>query len=443
MGIKVKSTGQSSVFGRRKEPHTVIIAHGDNLRHFTIRPWLAALFGSALAAVAVGYLLATSYLVLRDDLIGASVARQARMQQAYEDRIAALRAQVDRITSRQLLDQQLVESKVGELLQRQSELTARHETLGPLLGETSALPATAPVPGEKPGDRADIDPIITGPVPGKKGVVPGDAPGRTFAAAGAAAGSPFAFLSGGKNAAADKQSEADRADMMFIAINRSLRDIEADQMTRLDALADNAYQRAEAIGDALQAAGVTVDADLDRTAVGGPLIPVDSSTLFDTKVKELDVAVSKLDEVKNVARRIPIANPGKGWPVSSTFGVRSDPFLGTAALHSGMDFRAPPGTPIRATAAGVVTRAGWAGGYGRLVEIEHANGFSTRFGHMSKILVSEGDTVKIGDIVGEVGSSGRSTGPHLHYEVRKNGKALDPIRFIRAGKAVSAYLASH
>ena len=120
----MNETGQSAVFGRRREPHTVIIARGNEIRHFTIRPWLAAFLGSALAAIAIGYLLATSYLVLRDDLIGAATARQARMQQAYEDRISALRAQVDRITSRQLLDQQLMETKVGELLERQAQLSS-------------------------------------------------------------------------------------------------------------------------------------------------------------------------------------------------------------------------------------------------------------------------------------------------------------------------------
>lgn len=424
----MKSSGQSTVFGRRKEPHTVIIAHGDELRHFTVRPWVMTVMGTVFAAIAVGYLLATSYLVLRDDLIGASVARQARMQQSYEDRIAALRAQVDRITSRQLLDQQLVESKVGELLQRQSELTARHRSLTPLLGDdASGLPAAAPLPSDKPGDNAALDPVTTGSI-------------ESLAYAGAEK-TPFSFWSARKSASYDEPSAADRADLMFVAINRSLRDIEADQLSRIDKLADNAFERAEAIGEALQAAGVKTGADFDRVDVGGPLVPVDSSTMFDSKVKELDVAMSKLDQAKKIASRIPISNPGKGWAVSSTFGVRKDPFLGTAALHSGMDFRAPTGAPIRATAKGVVIRAGWAGGYGRLVEIEHANGLSTRFGHMSRILVKEGDTVNVGDIVGEVGSSGRSTGPHLHYEVRRNGAALDPLRFIKAGKRVEQFLA--
>ena len=145
---------QSAVFGRRREPHTVIIARGDEIRHFTVRPWLAALAGSALAAVAIGYILATSYLVLRDDLIGATVARQARMQQAYEDRISALRSQVDRITSRQLLDQQLMEEKVGTLLARQAELAARQGRIGSIMENQPAAEPTAvgdiPVPVSRP-----------------------------------------------------------------------------------------------------------------------------------------------------------------------------------------------------------------------------------------------------------------------------------------------------
>ena len=131
-------SGQSAVFGKRKEPHTVIIARGDEIRHFTVRPWLAAVAGSALAAVVIGYLGATSYLVLRDNLIGAATARQARIQQAYEDRISALRAQVDRITSRQLLDQEqvvqeairMVENNGIVFLDEIDKICARAETRG-------------------------------------------------------------------------------------------------------------------------------------------------------------------------------------------------------------------------------------------------------------------------------------------------------------------------
>lgn len=423
----MQASGQSSVFGRRKEPHTVIIARGNELRHFTVRPWAVAFVGTVLAAIALGYLSATTYLVLRDDLIGASAARQARMQQAYEDRISALRAQVDRITSRQLLDQQLVESKVGELLQRQSELTQRHRSLEPMLGDVSAdKPAAAALPDQKADTRASLDAVGIAPL--------------AYASA-TASPSPFSLWATRSGNTASP-SAADRADMMFVSINRSLRTIEADQMTRLNSLADNAYETAEAIGDALETAGFNVDDDYGKTDVGGPLLPVDSASMFDSKVKELDDALFRLNALKTEARRLPIANPARNWSVSSTFGVRKDPLLGTPALHSGMDFRAPMGAPIKATGAGVVTKAGWNGGYGRMVEIDHGNGYATRFAHMSRILVAEGDKVKIGDIVGEVGSSGRSTGPHLHYEVRRNGTAVDPLRFIKAGKRIDRYLAA-
>ncbi len=137
---------QQPVFGKRREPHTIIIARGDDVSHFTIRPWLALSLGAVLSSIAVGYLLATTYLVLRDDLIGATASRQARIQQAYEDRISALRAQVDRITSRQLLDQQLMETKVAELIDRQEQLTSRTGRLAPLLDRARDAKGKSKVP---------------------------------------------------------------------------------------------------------------------------------------------------------------------------------------------------------------------------------------------------------------------------------------------------------
>jgi murein DD-endopeptidase MepM/ murein hydrolase activator NlpD len=94
----------------------------------------------------------------------------------------------------------------------------------------------------------------------------------------------------------------------------------------------------------------------------------------------------------------------------------------------------------RVTAPGKVVRAGWAGGYGRMVEVDHGNGFSTRYGHLSKILAKVGQTVAAGDEIGETGSSGRSTGPHLHYEVRHNGEPVNPLRFLKVGRQVAKLL---
>ncbi len=428
----MNASGQSAVFGKRKEPHTVIIAHGDEIRHFTIRPWLAALAGSALAAVAIGYLLATSYLVLRDDLIGAATARQARMQQAYEDRISALRAQVDRITSRQLLDQQLMETKVSELLERQSQLTRRHGRLDSVL-DRAEKDVGANLPDAAPAQKPDVRAEIGAPAGGGAAV--------SLASLDSGDTRPFSLWTTRTDAKSDETS-ADRADRLFVAINQSLRSIENDQIARVEKLANAAYENADAIKEALQSAGLTVDSNFgkEETDLGGPLIPIDSAAMFDSKVKELDEALDALDHLKAEARRLPLANPAPGHVVTSPFGVRTDPILGTAALHSGMDFRAPRGMAARTTAAGVVTRAGWAGGYGRMVEVDHGNGFSTRYGHLSKIVVEVGQTLKAGDEVGETGSSGRSTGPHLHYEVRHNGEAVNPLRFLAVGKKVQKYL---
>ena len=105
-------------------------------------------------------------------------------------------------------------------------------------------------------------------------------------------------------------------------------------------------------------------------------------------------------------------------------------------MHAGIDFREESGAPVRATANGVVDEAGWAGGYGNMVEIAHGNGLATRYGHMSEILVTNGEKVVIGQIIGRVGTTGRSTGPHLHYETRINGQAVDPMRFLRVGREI-------
>ena len=422
----MKSVGQSTVFGKRREPHTVIIARGNEIRHFTVRPWVAAFLGSALAAIAIGYLLATSYLVLRDDLIGAASARQARLQQAYEDRISTLRAQVDRITSRQMLDQQLMETKVGELIERQTQLSQRHGRLGPIIDRAEhgkpPLPTSAPLPATRPDLRAGLN------------------DGTEFELAGVAS-TPASFgLWSTRNALQAGETAADKADRLFVAINKSLRSIESEQIARVSNLAEDAYQTADAISSALESAGLTVDTDQGKSGTGGPLVAIDSPALFESKVRELDEALDMLDHLKTEARKFPIANPAPGRSISSTFGVRKDPLLGTPAMHSGMDFRAPAGTQALATAPGKVVKAGWNGGYGRMVEIEHAGGFSTRYGHLSKILVKEGQMVAAGDVIGNVGSTGRSTGPHLHYEVRRNGDALNPVRFLKVGKEVSSYL---
>jgi len=397
----------------------VIIARGDEIRHFMVRPWMLALAGSVFAAVAIGYLLATTYLVLRDDLIGATIARQARMQQAYEDRISALRAQVDRITSRQLLDQQLMETKVSELLERQSQLYLRHGRLRPIL-ERAEGDMSAPAPKTAAPDRRAEATI---PAPAK--------------AAAASALPAMAFWH--TRDTADAMTTADKADHLFLTINQSLQKIETEQIDRIATLAEDADRQTDTIAQALEDVGLRIDREGDdgKTGIGGPYIPADDASMFETRVRELDEALARLESAKLAANTMPIHNPARGFSISSPFGVRSDPLLGRPAMHAGMDFRAPAGSVIRAAGAGTVVKAGWNGGYGRMVEIDHGDGLTTRYAHMSQISVKVGDRLSRGDIVGKVGTSGRSTGPHLHYEVRRNNTAIDPMRFIKAGRKIA------
>ena len=132
---------------------------------------------------------------------------------------------------------------------------------------------------------------------------------------------------------------------------------------------------------------------------------------------------------------IPLRYPLSGEvSMSSPFGYRPDPFLGRPALHPGVDLVQSYGSEIKATALGRVIHAGPMGGYGNAVDIDHGNGIVTRYGHMAEVLASEGQTVKAGDVIGRVGSTGRSTGPHLHYEVRVDGEPVDPERFLTAAR---------
>jgi murein DD-endopeptidase MepM/ murein hydrolase activator NlpD len=147
----------------------------------------------------------------------------------------------------------------------------------------------------------------------------------------------------------------------------------------------------------------------------------------------------RLDTVSTAgAIAVPSSKPVNLAAFTSGYGVRSDPFRRSAAMHAGIDLAAPQGTAIYATADGVVGRAEWSGGYGNLVEIEHGKGIQTRFGHLSKVLVHPGQRVTRGMLIALMGSTGRSTGSHLHYEVRIDGHAVNPVPFLQAADYVTA-----
>jgi murein DD-endopeptidase MepM/ murein hydrolase activator NlpD len=165
-------------------------------------------------------------------------------------------------------------------------------------------------------------------------------------------------------------------------------------------------------------------------AEGGPFEPVSGG---DATFKQLFTSWKKLDNLADGAIAVPSDKPVKTAAFTSGYGVRSDPFKGRAAMHAGIDLAGPTGTPIYATADGVVSDASYnSGGYGNLIKIDHGRGIETRYGHLSSFSVRAGQRVTRGQQIGRMGSTGRSTGSHLHYEVRIDSRAVNPIPFMKS-----------
>ena len=224
-------------------------------------------------------------------------------------------------------------------------------------------------------------------------------------------------------------------------IDRSLDTVESSQTKALDAV-DRAAERS-----ASRDSAIVAETGLDPSklspprgegGVGGPYIPADIDA-NDTALTRAARDVATAERLRALMSFLPLRMPLTGDPsVTSTFGYRADPFLGRLALHPGVDLAEPFGAEIHAAAAGRVVHAGPAGGYGIMVEIDHGNGLASRYAHMSEALVEEGEAVDKGAVLGRLGSTGRSTGPHLHYEVRVDGEPVDPERYLRAGADLAA-----
>jgi len=192
------------------------------------------------------------------------------------------------------------------------------------------------------------------------------------------------------------------------------------------------YATIHMIFDALDAQGQRYQGQ------GGPFEAVQPVGAGDPKFKQIFQNWKQLDQVEHGAIAIPSSMPVSGTDLTSGFGVRSDPFRGRAAMHAGVDLAGPRGAPIYATADGFVGRSQWVSGYGNLVEINHGSGIQTRYGHLSRSMVRVGQRVKRGDLIALMGSTGRSTGNHLHYEVRIAGKAVNPVPFMQGDTTLLA-----
>jgi murein DD-endopeptidase MepM/ murein hydrolase activator NlpD len=417
----------SHTFARRKPPHRVILAHGENVRSFTIRPWLVAVVGALVLVFGTLYLGATGYLVFRDDLLAASIARQARMQRAYEDRIASLRSDIDRLTSRQLLNQEAVEAEVDRLLGRQAALDARQDIIA---GLSQAM------------HRAGIGPdgVSVNAPPNEASAAPGEKdPLKTSSIAPASEADALAQAFGNDLAGVTAAPVVEMS-----AVATSLDELARQQVAYVDAVAAKVSHRSDRIALVLGRLGQRVPGvHAAPEELGGPFVPIDENAdpeTFRSGVELVTGEIERYASVRRFASQLPLTKPIPNAPITSSFGPRMDPFLGQPAMHTGIDFRAAEGYPARATAGGTVVTAEFTGGYGNMVEIDHGNGVTTRYGHLSRIDVTVGQVVAKGAIIGRTGNTGRSTGPHLHYEVRIDGAAIDPIRYIKAGSEIAPLL---
>ncbi|MBX7528278.1 M23 family metallopeptidase [Qipengyuania vesicularis] len=217
--------------------------------------------------------------------------------------------------------------------------------------------------------------------------------------------------------------------------------IEARQLAIVEGLtryADWRSQRAAAALKKLQLNPEAVIRSSERQAMGGPLegLATDANGNIDPRFERLGLSMARMAALEQALEGVPQFAPARREMISSGFGYRRDPFNRRAAMHNGLDFRGAIGTPIYAAAKGRVTYVGWKGGYGKTVEITHGNGLMTRYAHMSRFNAKVGDHVGAGETIGAIGNTGRSTGPHLHFEVRINGRAVNPRTFLETAPNV-------
>jgi murein DD-endopeptidase MepM/ murein hydrolase activator NlpD len=393
---------------------------GRQVRLGPVAFWVAV---GTLVIMALWTITTATYFGFRDDVLTRLITRQANMQFGYEDRIAELRSQIDRISSRQLLDQELYEQKLEQILQRQATLESRASTVG------------------------GTDPTVTGSIKptGKKGDSTRTAPLKP-------AGDKGAFLLQSTHTVMLDQpprpagKSAGSFDDKLARLQASLDRVEHSQGMTLSSLEESLEYKARRIR------GVLVDLGFEKgkgnevkvAGVGGPFLPVKPAAepgSFDRQLSRIRQARANVERLTRTLSTLPVRKPLAGeLEVASGFGVRSDPFTRSAAMHTGLDFQSETGAPVRVTANGTVTAAGWSGGYGKVVDVDHGNGYLTRYGHLSAIEVKVGQTVHAGQVIGRVGSTGRSTGPHLHYETRIGREAVDPEKFLRAGAKLEGHL---
>lgn len=363
-----------------------------------------------LAALSLGLAVSTLwaagasyYLVFHDEVLARFVSRQSAMQSTYEERLGTLQRALDQSAAESVAARGSVESRLATLIERQALIEKRQGLLSGFGGAAASIDMPPPAPAPV----ADTAPRVRKPFP-----------------------TPGLRMGGEDRVEIIGHDSAARLSRLEEALQR----VAEAQSRSVVGIARQAARSAERFRDLIARTGLSpARFDAPPAGVGGPLVPLGTDA-FESALADARRQIDEETHLRRVAAALPFRQPLPGdLTFTSSFGARLDPFTRGYALHTGVDMRVETGTPVQATAAGRVTAAEYAGGYGNMVEVDHGRGLVTRYAHLSGTAVSVGQRVEAGTVVGFAGSTGRSTGSHLHYETRIDGEPVDPQRFLRAG----------
>lgn len=422
----------------RHFPEQRLFLRSEDGTRFIILSPLTQLVGWIGSAAFVAWAIIATAVLLMDAIGSGTLRDQAqREQQLYEQRLQTLAAERDARAAEAAAAQSRFALAMDQISAMQSELLASEDGRKELETGINVIQATLRrTMNQRDEARGTVEAMLAD---GSEGTPA--RPGLTLDG-----GATIAFLTAAlESTAAERDAAITSAakaedfahNLMF---EQRLRDERNDQIFRQ--LEDAVTVSLEPLDKMFSAAGMSTDSILDTvrrgySGQGGPLMPLILSTKGeepDADTLRANAILGELDRMnlyRIAAEKLPF-----GMPVKSSFRYTSGFGMRWGRLHAGVDMAGPTGTPIYASADGVVAYAGWQSGYGRLIRIRHDFGVETRYGHLSAIKVNVGDRVSRGDRIGDMGNSGRSTGPHLHYEVRVGDKPIDPMIYIKAGRNV-------
>jgi murein DD-endopeptidase MepM/ murein hydrolase activator NlpD len=419
-------------FGRRHPDYGMPAASG-----VSRGAYLTTLCAAVLFAVWSG--VATVFLVFGDGVVQRIALTRSETSRAQDAQIAALTTEIERLRSSKFVDQEKVDRQLSDLANIQRMIDARQKALGALTQSfnrnpdiTGSVPANTLPPASQPATDKDQDAQKPRPLSDTFLVdPPRDRPASMQSRINVPRQPAIAAGAGAKG----KHDIASAA--------HALAKLSAQQAQALNAIEIDLDQRAARVKKAITELGIRPSAaSLRATAVGGPYVPFNGvpEDAYMRQVFRVRLATAEHERLAKQLDGLPVVLPVRGpAEITSGFGLRVDPFIKRLALHSGVDIRGDTGDRVLAAAAGTVVTAERHKAYGLMVEIDHGNGLSTRYAHLSAITVKEGAKVPAGAAIGKIGSTGRSTAPHLHFEVRQNGDAIDPRRYIRAAKTLAGF----